>query len=223
MHLKRLNAPKTWDLPRKKTVFVTKSNPGKVADLSLPLDAVLRDVLGKVRTKKEVNYVLTFGEILVNGQRRKNRRYPVGFMDILTIPKLDEHYILLINPRNKLYFKKLSKKEAETRLVKLTNKTRTRQGLQLNCLDGTNLLVKKDGYSTGDTLVLHTQDNKPVDHFKLEKGATVLLYKGKHAGTVTRVENIEQDKLYFKINDQLRHTEKDYAIVIGKDKPWVNV
>ncbi len=223
MHLKRLNAPKTWDLPRKKTVWVTKPNPGRALDLSLSLDIVLRDVLGKARTAKEVNYILTFEEVHVNGKRRKNRRYPIGLLDILTLPKLDEHYMVLVNQRNKLYMKKISKKEAETRLCKLTDKTHTRQGLQLNCLDGTNLLVKKDGYATGDTLVLNVKDNKVVDHLKLEKNAHVLLYKGKHAGIVTRVEDLQQDKIYFKIDKHTHQTQKSYAIVIGKDKPLIQV
>lgn len=223
MHLKRITAPRTWDLPRKKTVWVTTPNPGKQLDLSLPLDFVLRDILGKARTKKEVNYIVTFEEVRVNGKRRKDRRYPLSFLDILTLPKLDEHYMILVNKQNKLYLQKLSAKEAESRLCKLTNKTITTKGVQLNFLDGTNLLVKKDGYKTGDTLILATKDNKVVDHLKLEKGASVLLYKGKHAGTVTHVENLEQGKIYFKSDKQTHQTNKAYAIVIGKDKPMIKI
>jgi len=218
-----MNAPRTWDLPRKKTIWITKPNPGKAKELSLPLDFVLRDILGKAHTKKEVNYIVTFEEVLVNGKRKKDRRYPLSLLDILTLPKADEHYLVLVNQQNKLYLQKVSAKEAEQRLCKLTNKTVTRKGLQLNFMDGTNLLVKKDGYKTGDTLVLGTKDNKVVEHFKLEKGASVLLYKGKHAGIITHVENIEQDKLVFKTGNQSHQTKKSYAIVIGKEKPVIKV
>src|SRR3989338_5267651 len=125
MHLKRMNAPRTWDLPRKKTIWITKPNPGKAKELSLPLDFVLRDILGKAHTKKEVNYIVTFEEVLVNGKRKKDRRYPLSLLDILTLPKADEHYLVLVNQQNKLYLQKVSAKEAEQRLCKLTNKTVT--------------------------------------------------------------------------------------------------
>ena len=52
--LKRLNAPKSWPVPRKSNVWVTSPNPGPHSlDGCMPLSVVLRDMLKVVDTAAE--------------------------------------------------------------------------------------------------------------------------------------------------------------------------
>ena len=57
--LKRLNAPKSWPVPRKSNVWVTSPNPGPHSlDGCMPLSVVLRDMLKVVDTAAEAKKVL---------------------------------------------------------------------------------------------------------------------------------------------------------------------
>ena len=67
-HLKSLAAPKTWPIPRKRFVFVTKQHPGPhTLNSSMPLSVVLRDVLKALSVAREMKKALAAGKILVNG------------------------------------------------------------------------------------------------------------------------------------------------------------
>ena len=58
-------------------------------------------------------------------------------------------YRILISPKNKLYAKET--KQANIRIARIEDKTILKGGkIQLNMADGTNILLKKDAYKTGD-------------------------------------------------------------------------
>ena len=66
--MKRISAPRSWDIARKEARFITKPSPGTHAVAkSYSLAVVLRDLLRMVATQKEVMQVLTRGEVLVDG------------------------------------------------------------------------------------------------------------------------------------------------------------
>ena len=45
-HLKRLAMPRSWPLPRKTSIWVTRAAPGAHAlELCMPLNVVVRDIL----------------------------------------------------------------------------------------------------------------------------------------------------------------------------------
>ena len=46
-HLKRLAMPRSWPLPRKTSIWVTRAAPGAHSlELCMPLNVVIRDILG---------------------------------------------------------------------------------------------------------------------------------------------------------------------------------
>ncbi len=224
-HLKAQNAPRTWPIKRKNVVFTTRPNPGAHSqDLSIPINVVLRDLLGKANTNKEAKKVLHDQEILVNGKRRKDYRYPVGIFDVLSIPLEKEHYTILVNKQNKLFIHPLSEKESEFKLSKLVNKKIIgKDKIQLLTLDGRTIIVKKNAYKTGDTLVFSIPKQEIKEVLTFEKGATVILFKGSHVGKIAEVVEIDGLTLKFKVENEEFETKKNYAFVIGKDKPIINV
>ena len=53
-HLKRLRSPRAWTIPRKTDTWATKPAPGPhPMERSLPLGAILRDILGYAGTARE--------------------------------------------------------------------------------------------------------------------------------------------------------------------------
>ena len=84
-HLKRLAMPRSWPLPRKTTVWVTRPAPGAHSlEHCMPITLVLRDVLGMAKTAREVRYILHNELAKVDGRIVKDTRRGVGLMDVLS-------------------------------------------------------------------------------------------------------------------------------------------
>ena len=225
-HLKRLNAPKSWRIKRKGIKFITRPNPGPHSqDKCMPLNLVLRDMLDYASTTKEVKHILYKKGVLVDGKPRKDIKFPVGFMDVVEIPELKEHYRMLIDNKGYLEMKQIDKKEAALKPYKVIKKTMLKGGkIQLNLSFGTNILVKKDSYSTGDTLMLEMPKLEIKEHIKFEKGAYVLLTSGSHIGDHGVVEEIKDEMITFKSSSGKSYkTYKKFAIAIGKGKPAISL
>lgn len=223
-HLKRLNVPKSWPIKRRKGVkFITKPLPGPHSlKKSMSINIILKDMLNYAKTTKEVKKILHEGKILINNIIKKDYKFPAGFMDTISIPDFNEYYRLLYNEKGKFILKPIKKEEAVTKLCKIKNKTiLKRNKIQLNLFDGTNIIVPKDGYKVGDSILL--ENNKIKKHLKLEKNALIFLTDGKYIGNMGILEQISepsaltQTKISFKSNNKKFETLKKYAFVIDKD------
>ena len=94
-HMKRQTAPKTWPIERKGTKFVTRPTPGKNFRLSVPISIIFKKLLKYCKTTKEVKRILQDKEVIIDGKRRKDHRYPVGIMEVITIPITKENFRLI--------------------------------------------------------------------------------------------------------------------------------
>ncbi len=223
-HLKRLNAPKSWMILRKTTKYIAKPLPGAhTLDESMPIGLVLRQ-LGHAQTMAEAKKILTTHEVLVDGKRVRNPKAPVGVLDSITLPATSEYLRIVLDTKGRLVFIPIPKTETNAKLCKVVNKTVVRGGkLQYNLHDGRNLLADKAAASTNDTLVLHVPDQKIVQHLAFEKGALIYLLGGKHVGTFGMLDKVEDDEIIFTVNGQSIATAKQYALVVGKDKPVITL
>ncbi len=224
-HLKRLASPKTWPISKKTLTFVTRPLPGpNKKKHHLPITIILRDVIKAVTSTKEVKFVLHNKDCLIDGVVCHNNKQPVGLLSVISLPKVKEAYRLIITSKNKLTTILLKENEANKKTSKIVNKTTIAKGkVQLNLIDGRNILVKKDSYKVGDSLLLEIPSQKIIEHLPLEKGALIFLDGGNHVGKVATVQSLEGKNLVLKYNDILFKTKKEYAIVIGKDKPLISV
>ena len=63
-HIKRLAAPKTWQIRTKGLKFITKPAPGPHSlDTGMPLSTLLKEVLNYANTTREVKKILNTNEI----------------------------------------------------------------------------------------------------------------------------------------------------------------
>ena len=219
-HLKRHNSPTTWSIKRKNITFITRPSPGgNSMEYSMPIVVILRELLNKAETRKEVKYMLKEKNVTVNGKRVHKDNLPVGLFDIIGFPEINEYYTMMIDKSGRLKSVVITKEEAASKLCSLRGKTMIKKGtMQLNTFDGKTILVKKDVYKVGDTIRLNLTDNKITDHLKFEKGATVTLYHGKHIGSLGTVEEIKGNNIIFKTKDgEVFETKKEYIFVIDKE------
>lgn len=229
-HLKRFKAPKTWPIHPKEDTWTVKPAPGTHAiEDALSLTLVIRDVLGLADNSREAKRIINSGNVLVDGRVIKDYKFPVGFMDIIEIPKTGEAYRILLDNKGRLQLKAID--DSTTKLCKIINKTTIKGGkTQLNLHDGKNIIVEEDTFSSGDVISVKIEDNEIVDTFKLEEGATVLVTGGKHTGELGTVSEIiinESSKpntiLIENKQKDIFLTLKDYAFVVGTDAPSISL
>lgn len=224
-HLKRLAAPKSWPIERKKTKFITRANPGphKLKE-SIPLNIFFKDLLKYTNTTKETKLILNEGKILVNNIPRKSYKFPIGIFDTIQLPT-KEYFRLFYNKNGKFILHKITKEEVNIIPYKIVKKTLLKnKKIQLNFHNGKNILIEKDEYKPCDTVLLDDK-NKIKTHIELEKNVLIYLIAGKHISktgilqSISKTENLQPDKIILKIKNKNFTTLKKYAFVIGKEKP----
>ncbi len=224
-HLKRLAAPKAWQIQRKGIRFITKQTPGPhKIEMSMPLSVILKEVLNYAGTSKEVKKILNSNDVKIDGKTRRDFRFPIGLFDTIEFANINECFRIILNRQGKLDLVKINHDECKLKPCKITGKTMVNGKLQLNLYDGKNVLVGKNDYNVGDTILFSVDDNKISKRLKLEKKSTIFLTGGKHIGEVGNVEDIAQNKIIYKDDKgDLIETLKDYAFVIGEGKPVITI
>ena len=198
--LKRNPAPSFWPIHRKEHTWVVKPSAGPHSLKNcLSLTLVLRDILGVAKTKREVGLILSEGKIIVDGKVRHTTNFPVGLMDVISIPDLNKFY--RVSPSHKgLFLNPISKEEAGFKLCRVEDKTTVRNGVQIALHDGSNILVKKADpknpseilYETFDVLKMSLPDKQVIDVIKIKQANFAVITGGQNIGKQGRIVEIEK-------------------------------
>ena len=228
-HLKTFKAPKSWPIHPKEHTWTVKPQAGPHAiEDSLTLMVVVRDILALGDNSREAKRVINSGNVLIDGKVRKDYKYPVGFMDVISIPKTGESYRVLLDNKKRLTLSPID--DGEFKLSKIVNKTTIKGGkTQLNLHDGRNILVD-DEYKVGDVLKINVPSQEIVESYPFAEESTVLVTGGKHTGEIGTVKEIiinDSSKPNTVIienasKDQFL-TLKDYDFVVGNDEPVISL
>ena len=228
-HLKRFKAPKHWPIHPKENKWTTKPNAGPHAiEGSLPLLLIVRDILGVADNAREAKRIINTGEILVDGRARKDYKFPVGFMDVIEIPKSEKVYRVLPDEKGRLILYPIAAENKDFKLCKITDKTTIRGGkTQLNLHDGRNQVADNE-YIVGDVVILKVPEQEITDRIVFEKGTIGLITGGKHTGEIGRINKINITKSSMSNTVEMETedkktflTLKDYVFVIGKEEPAI--
>lgn len=238
--LKRHAAPPFWPIKRKEYKWAVKPSPGPhPISECIPLQLIIRDVLGYAETAREAKIIIKRGEVRVDGRVCKDHRLPLGLMDVLEIPKLGKSFRLVPHPKDYLCLHEIGPSEATFKLCRIEGKTTVKGGhVQLHLHDGRNVLIRvsdpkrpvEDVYRTMDVVKLSLLDCSILDHFKLEPGAVAIVTGGKNMGRVGRVVEVSQDAFREQrlVTLEDRSGEKFsakylYTFVIGSKEPAISL
>jgi len=224
-HLKTIAAPKSWPIKRKEHVYIMKPNPGahKIEE-SMPIAIILK-LLNQIKTTREAKYLINQRKISVNGKPVKEMKFPAGLFDVVSFS--DKFFRILYDKRGKLIFKEIGKSEADILLYRIKNKTKLKNNkLQLNFYNGANIIVDKDEYNTNDVLVISNM--KVKEKIPFEKNFLVYVIKGKHLGSIAKIEEVHQapplNKLTKVSIDKMKvDLPKDYLFVVGKSSSIITL
>ncbi|MFZ5955011.1 MAG: 30S ribosomal protein S4e [Nanoarchaeota archaeon] len=215
MHQKINEMPKTWPIARKGSKYIAMSNHDKYR--SVPLLFIIRDMLKLAKNRKEVKYMLLNSEIKVNNKIRKDEKFPINVLDVITLEKIKKNYRLeIVNKKFKL--NEIAEKDKEEKIIKIIGKRLlAKNKVQANLEYGNNFLIK-DNFSIGDSVILDTKQNKIKQILQLKEGAKVEIVSGKHAGEKGKLKKIialEKGKKYdIELKDKIVSLPMKTIIVI---------
>ncbi len=223
-HVKRMSAPRIWKIERKVYPFAPKTSPGPhPMKRSLPLLIVLRDILHLGDNRREIKKILTSRSVKIDGRVIKDLKFPVGFMDVISIG--DRNYRALYDVTGRIKIVEIPKEHGEWKLVRIENKRKIKGGkIQLNLYDGRNILVDRDEYKTNDVLKIKLPSQEILNHYPLAKGSVAMIIGGKHRGQIAHIEEYIVTK---SMGDNIVRFEEGFetnrrnVFVVGVGKPEV--
>lgn len=220
---KRLMISRSVKIPRKTYFWGASPRPGKHNRKdSMALLTALRDYLKVGDKEREITRILVNGLVKVDGRVVKDRRFPVGFMDIISLEQVGKSFRLLYDKKGGLVLGEESKENSDKKLMKVMNKITVKGGkTQLSFHDGQIITTENKDVNTGDVVLVTIPDKKIQEVMKLQPGNKVFLTGGSHAGNIATIKKIEIKESSHK---NLIHFEEgystitDYAFVVSGSK-----
>jgi len=190
--LKRLAAPRSWDISRKANRFVFKPLPGPHSiAASYPLGVVVRDVASMANLSRELKFMMKTGKVKVDGSERRTPRYPVGLFNVVSVPLEGVDFRLVPSPKG-LALAKVTSDEARTKLCSVQSKTKIRGGhIQYGLHDGRSMVDDKLNLSPGDAVLIEVPSQKVIGQTKLAKGSLGLILTGDRAGQMGKIAEVK--------------------------------
>ena len=236
-HLKRLAAPSFWSILRKEYKWAVKPSPGPhPLNRSIPLLILIRDVLKLAESAREAKRIIYDGHVLVDGRVRRNYKFPVGIMDVVSIPKIGMNIRIVPYVTRYLWYIDIPAEESKLKLVRIEDKTLVKGGrIQLNLHDGRNIVISKEEsnrYKTLDTLLIEIPTQTILQHIPLDTGKFAIVIDGRNVGRMGRIVNINTEtsmkrrRWLVTLEDPLGYrfqTILDYVMVVGEDRPLIKI
>merc|ERR1711968_253624 len=125
--------------------------------------------------------------VKVDGKVRTDINYPVGFMDVISIEKSDEHFRLMYDAKGRFILHRLNNKAfSKEQEYKLCRVQAVRVGAKgVPCVtthDGRTIRYPDPTAKNHDVLKVDIATGKSSDVIKFEVGATCIVTKGQNQG-----------------------------------------
>ena len=193
-HTKRLAIAKAIPVSDKKVhKFMMSTAPGPHGRAkAIPLGVLLREILGITKSAHESRKILNTKQVFVDGKARKDERFPIGLMDLVSFPKAHKTYRIEVNKKSQLI--PVEVKSTTSKIGKVIGKHTVRKGkITITLHDGRNISADNN-VRVGDSVVISVPDQKISKVLKFEQGAKCLIVEGKHAGAIATLQEIHARK-----------------------------
>lgn len=227
--VKRQLAPTFWAIKRKESQFVLRVKPGPhPKHRAYPLGMVLRDVLKVASTMHEAERILNEGKIKVDGVVRRDSNLAIGLMDVIELATGQAYRMV---PKDSALLTSVAIEDSERgmKLVRVTSKTIIKgKRIQYGFHDG-KTLIGDQKLKVGDTCVIDLPKVQVKNHIAFEKGSTALIITGENAGTVGKIEDIQDGvfslpkRALVSFDGKSVELPVEMVMVVGKDKPVIKV
>jgi small subunit ribosomal protein S4e len=184
-HMKRQQAPTFWTIKRKENVWSINTSPGPHNfDTSIPLTILLRDMLKFAKTRREAAMITKQGKIKIDGKPRLDYKFPVGLMDVISLPDAGESYRVLPAKGGRLALHQIKGEETGFKLCRIIGKTTLKNNVtQLRLHDGRTINVPNQApYKVNDVLKMKVPSQEIVEHISFKDQLQIVITGGRSQG-----------------------------------------
>ena len=129
----------------------------------------------------------------VDGRARVDPKYPVGFQDVVEIPKTGERFRMLYDVKGRFTLVKIQEAEAKLKLVKVTDVHTTTGRIPVVVThDGRRLRYASPKIRIGDTLVLEIEGQKVQQVLAQRVGKIAMVTGGANRGRIGSIVSLER-------------------------------
>ena len=200
-HLKRLNAPRHWNLGKMGGIWAPKpsAGPHKMREC-LPVTVVLRDRLKYALTNKECMQICMERCVKVDGKVRTDHNYPAGFMDVIELEKSGDRFRLLFDTKGRFVLHRIEREEAAYKLCRVQKVYITANKVPAAVThDGRTVRFPDPDVKVNDVLKIDLATGKATSLLKFEIGAMVMITKGGNTGRIGTLMSVERHEGSFDI------------------------
>ena len=193
-HLKRLNAPSAWMLDKLAGDWAPKPSPGPHKNREcVPLIILLRNRLKYALTRREVTLIAAQRHVSVDSVVRTDTRFPIGFMDVISIPKTGENFRLLYDVKGRFNIHRISEEEAKFKLLKVVSSATGRGKIPyIVTHDGRTIRYPDPIIKENDVVKYSLESKTVVGHVKFDVGTLAMITGGNNLGRVGVIERREK-------------------------------
>jgi len=202
------------------------TGPHKLRE-SLPLTVLLKNRLKYALTGKDVFAIVKDkeGMVKVDNKIRRDPRYPLGVMDVVSLEKTGEHFRILYDVKGRYQAHKIDAKEATCKLCKVQKKQMGANKIPyIGTHDGRTVRFPHPDIKKNDSIKFNLESGEVDGLIKFENGASVLVTGGNNIGRVGILQHVEKHPGSFDIahvkdsNGHAFATRINNIFVIGEGK-----
>merc|ERR1711907_109883 len=161
----------------------------------------------------------------IDGKVRRDARYPLGNMDVVSIERTNEHFRILYDVKGRFQPHKIKEAEASFKLCKVTRKSINKQKIpHIGTHDGRTFRFPHPDISLNDSIKINLATGEIGFVYKFTNGATVMLTGGNNIGRIGILQSVEKHQGSFDIahvkdtNGNQFATRLSNVFVIGDGK-----
>jgi small subunit ribosomal protein S4e len=168
--------------------------------------------------------------VKIDNKTRRDIKFPVGIMDVVTISKTNEHYRMLYDVKGRFNLTKIKDTEAKFKLLKVTRKfVGPNKWPYIVTNDGRSIRFPHPEINVGDTLKYDLEKNTVLEWFKNEPGHIAFITGGNNVGRAAVIQHVERhlggfDIVHFKdAQGKTFATRSGNVFVIGNKKSTITL
>jgi len=191
---------------------------------SLPLILILRNRLKYALTGKETKMICMEKHVKVDGKVRTDPNFPAGFMDVVELPKSGDQFRLIYDTKSRYVLHRISDEEKKFKLCRVVRQEYTTKKIPLIVThDGRTIRYPDPLVKVGDVVKVDIETGKMTEFIKFDTGKLAMITKGRNAGRVGVVQQVEKHPGSFDIvtlRDEVGNTfptRLENVFVIGEN------
>jgi len=166
--------------------------------------------------------------VTIDGKVRTDRNYPLGFMDVLSVPETEESFRILYDTKGRFSCNKIDAKNSTFKLAKVVKRFTGPKGIPyIVTHDGRTIAYPDPDVKINDSVKFDFVKNEILGHIPFVQGKKCMVTGGRNRGRIGDITHIEKHPGSFDIihmkdkRGSTFLTRKTNVFVIGDDKLWI--